>query len=166
MDKMIDAYIIPQEINGEENYTMYFCYNEQRYNRIKAYSKEVSLADSFKRKILGEKRGFVFSDIEGNILPHNDYNAVIAYIEGLDNIRISMDSLIASCTNLDVQSDFSVFINGDEHPIVRDTSQDGYHASDSLGISKKGYSFQEVLRLEKNLEILSASLKKEENITL
>ena len=91
--------------------------------------------------------GASYTDYRGWRGTREDFNSVISLINGIDNIRKNLVSIVSGCTNLDIQADLVVHLNGSEYLLVSDVDNDKYRANDSLGISKKGYNPEVLLQL-------------------
>lgn len=152
MSKKVDAYIEEEYVNGEVNYNMWLHYNDVEFCFLYANPEAAAFASYFKNKLYSNDDGFTFTDSHGSTTSRSDYDSVLASVKGLDNIDRALMPIIGASTNLDIESDLIVHLNGEEFKLVGDADDKEYRPDSSF--SKKGLSFEVLGELDKRLKTL------------
>lgn len=158
MEKRIDAYVE----QASTDYNMYFSYNDVEFNFLSVNPQATSLARSFKTKLPQAENVYTFTDTSGWVTTRENPNSVLSSIKGLNNIENSLHSIISASANLDIQSDLIVHIKNKEFQLVGNVDEN-YAPSDTLNLSKKGFSLDVLLQLEEEISTLK---QKEDAATL
>ena len=160
--KTVDAYIEPIKVNSSIlDYRMYMQYNGLDYCFLSNDNETASFASYFKRKMGHFTKETMLTDKYGIMTKNDNFDSVVAYITGIDNINDSIVPLITTCKNLDIQSDLTVHIGEKDYPLVRSVDNKKYISNDYL--SKKGLNDDELLNLSLEIDNLK-SLLDENNI--
>lgn len=162
MTRKVDAYIQEYYDNGEIEYNMWMHYNGLDFAFLHRNEEAGLFAQYYKRKMLSSslsRDGMSFTDTHGQRISSESYDSLLAGIKGLENIDKGLISLIGGCTNLDIQSDLTIHLNGEEYPIVRNANGENYKSYDACGFSKKGVSFEELAKLDQQISQLPRSTK-------
>jgi len=155
-NKRIDVYV--------EYGELYFYYNGVEFCMLYQNPEAAAFASYFKRKVYGDLPGARYTDYHGWRGTREDFNSVISLINGIDNIKNNLTSIVGGCTNLDIQADLVVHLNGREFILVSDVDNDKYRANDSLGMSKKGYNPEVLHQLNSALDSLDAPSNTPRNV--
>ena len=161
-NEKVNAFIEPIKVNGEIlNYRMYMNYNGIDYCFLNTNQEAANFASYFQRKLPCEIEGATFTDPYGLAGKICKEDSIVGYITGLDNIADSLIGLSGSCTNLDIQADLTVHLNGKAYKIVRNI--DDIEDKDSIILpidGKKVIDFNELL----DLDLVIEELNKNENL--
>lgn len=155
--RTVDAYIEPIKVNSNIlNYRMYMQYNGLDFCFLSNDSETANFASYFKRKMGHFTKETMLTDKYGIMTKNDNFDSVVAYITGIDNIDSSISSLIVTSMNLDIQSDLTVHIGEKDYPLVRDVDNKKYTYNDNL--SKKGYDDDVLLNLSLEIDNLKSKL--------
>lgn len=160
--RKVNAFIEPIRVKGDIlNYRMYMNYNDVAYCFVNTNQDVAHFAAYFQRKLPCDIKGTTFTDQYGIAGKVCKEDSIVGYVTGLENISNSLIGLSGSCTNLDIQADLTVHLNGKEYKIVRNIDEIKDKESIILPIDgKKGIDFDELL----NLDLILEELNKNENL--
>lgn len=162
-ERRVDAYIQEAYNNGNREYNMWIHYNGVDFAFLYRNPEAGNFAQYFKRKMLpvtNDTEGMMFTDTRGWSISQTSNEALLAGVKGLQNIDRALMSLISASTNLDIQSDLIVHVDGEQYSLVQTVDGKDYKANDTLGISRKGLSFSVLSELDQKIATLPEESKK------
>lgn len=159
----IDVYVENiGSIGNESPWNLYFHYNNVEFCLLYQQPESATFAKYFKRKIHGDLPGAYYTDDHGWRKTKDDENSVLSRINGIDNIKADLYPIISACTNLDIQADLVVHLDGKEYVLVSDCSDHKYIANNPE--SKKGYNQDVLYQLDIDLDSLDIPPKTSQGV--
>lgn len=152
-NKRIDAFI---EKHNKE-YHLYLHYNNLDFVFLYKDPEAEEFAIEFKWKYLVSNPpafNHTFTDNRGWVKEKRDYKSLIASIKGIEHIDDAIANLVSTSLNLDIQSDLIFHLNEKEYEVVKDVDNEEYFAADTLKVSKKGISKDELHSLASDIKLL------------